>query len=45
MDFLDVEDIKTIKDVKHLKTQAQIDRENYEMLLEADKKEILVTDE
>ncbi|CDW91304.1 UNKNOWN [Stylonychia lemnae] len=45
MEFLDIEDIKTVKDVKPPKTQAQKDRENYEEMLEKDRLELLITDE
>ncbi len=45
MDFLEVEDLADIKTAKPPKTQAQLDRETYEQMLENDRLEQNVTDE
>lgn len=46
MDFLDVEDINSVRtDIMPPKTQAQLDRDTYEQILEKDSLELLVTDE
>lgn len=45
MEFLEVEDIKQVTDVRPPKTQAQIDRETYSKMLEEDKIEINVTEQ
>lgn len=45
MEFLDIEDIKVVKDVKPPKTKAQIEREEYEEILEKDKWELLITND
>lgn len=45
MQFIEVEDIKTIKASGAPKTQDQLDRENYEEVVEKDKNEVYVTDE
>lgn len=45
MEFIEVEDLKTVATVAPPKTQAQIERETYEQVLENDKFEIMVTEE
>lgn len=45
MEFLEVEDIKSITDVKPPKTKAQLERETYEEVLENDKQGLKVSDE
>eukprot|EP00347_Sterkiella_histriomuscorum_P000438 403375862 len=45
MEFLDVEELQTVKTVSAPQTQAQKDRETYEEVLEKDRLEMFVTDE